>query len=114
MTKLNVSQQEDSHLWPHFLPDGKHVVYLARSTQRHANMLSVTSLDDGNAEALVSADAFAGYAPPGYLLILRGRALLAVPFDAKALRVIGEPIPIFEKVEKSADEAAVYASCSFF
>ena len=112
LTTLNVSQQEGSHLWPHFLPDGKHVVYLARSTQRHANMLNVTSLDGGNPEVLVSADAFAGYTPPGYLLILRGRALLAVPFDAKAIRVIGEPIPILENVEKSADEAAVYVSCS--
>ena len=31
------------------------------------------------------------YAPPGYLLFARDKTLVAQPFDAKALKITGEP-----------------------
>jgi hypothetical protein len=38
------------------------------------------------------------YAPPGYLLFTREGTLMAVPFDAKRLRVTGEAIQLPDQV----------------
>ncbi len=38
------------------------------------------------------------YAPPGYLLFVRDRTLVAQPFDAGALKTKGEPIPLAEQI----------------
>ena len=38
------------------------------------------------------------YAPPGYLLFARDKTLVAQPFDAKALKTTGEPVPLAEKI----------------
>jgi Tol biopolymer transport system component len=38
------------------------------------------------------------YAPPGYLLFLRDKTLVAQPFDAKGLKTTGEPVPLAEQV----------------
>ena len=38
------------------------------------------------------------YAPPGYLLFVRDKTLVAQPFDAKALKTTGEPMPLAEQI----------------
>ena len=52
---------------------------------------------DGD-EALAPAQTLVTYAPPGYLLFVRDRTLVAQPFDAKALKTTGEPIPLAEHI----------------
>jgi hypothetical protein len=38
------------------------------------------------------------YAPPGYLLFVRGKTLIAQGFDATRLELSGDAIPIAEQV----------------
>jgi dipeptidyl aminopeptidase/acylaminoacyl peptidase len=81
------------------LPDGRHYLYLALSGQQANNAIYVMSLDSPETRRLLSgAEAGATYAPPGYLLFLRGTTLMAQPFDAERLELTGEPHPIAENV----------------
>jgi Tol biopolymer transport system component len=102
VTTLDESRKETAHLWPYFLPDGRHFLYLARSAQRENTGIYVGALDSKETKFLVNADASAAYAPPGFLLFLRERTLMAQPFDATKLQLTGEPSPIAEQVGYNA------------
>ena len=45
LTKLDNSRHEDSHRWPQFLPDGRHFLYLARTSDRAGSEIRIASLD---------------------------------------------------------------------
>ena len=45
ITALNAERRENSHRWPHFLPDGRHFLFTARSDVKENNMIYVGSLD---------------------------------------------------------------------
>jgi Tol biopolymer transport system component len=98
ITTLDVTRNQTVHSWPHFLPDGRHFLYLARSTQRENSAIYVGSIDSNDSKLLVNADSSPAYAPPGYLLFMRERTLMAQPFDAGKLQLTGEPFPIAEQV----------------
>jgi serine/threonine protein kinase len=98
-TKLDDTRQESSHRWPQFLPDGRHFIYLTRRAALSESGINAGSLDSPQQVPVLDAASNAVYAPPGYLLFVRNSALVAQPFDAKLLRVTGDPIPIAEQVE---------------
>ncbi len=90
-----------SNRWPVFLPDGKHFLYLGGDlTAAGTNKLGIYLSELGSKEQqfLVQADSNALYAPPGYLLFLRGNTLMAQPFDAGSRKLRGEAFPIAESV----------------
>jgi len=97
-TTLDPSRREQNHVWPQFLPDGRHFVYLATSSQGVSIGINVGSLDSKETKRILEADSNGVYAAPGYLLFVRGGLLLAQPFDAKRLEITGEPIPVLEPV----------------
>ncbi len=96
-----VAENEIGHFWPHFLPDGRHFLYLAveRSADpvppRH---LYVASLDGGERRRLLSSVSRAVYAPPGILLYATEGVLVAHPFDPEARQLVGEPRPITDRL----------------
>jgi len=110
VTSLDRSRGDNTHRWPHFLPDGRHFLYLARSTLRENSGIYVGSLDSTAVTRLLNGESRAAYAHPGYLLFARDRALLAQPFDAAKLRPIGEPVQVVEDI--IYDRASSYASFS--
>ena len=82
---------KETHLWPHFLPDGRHFLYVrwhnpAMPLQR---AIHIGSLDgkDKTPRFLLAAHSNVAYASPGYLLFERDRTLFAQPFDAEHLQV---------------------------
>jgi tRNA A-37 threonylcarbamoyl transferase component Bud32 len=93
VTSLDESRQEISHRWPVFLPDGKHFLYLVQSSQSDNTGIFVGALDSKETTRLLSTIAAAAYAPPGYLLFMRERTLMAQAFDANKLQFTGEPFP---------------------
>ena len=98
ITTLDESRQETSHRWPFFLPDGRHFLYLARSSQIENTAIYVGSLESKETKRLISADSGVAYGPPGYLLFSREGTLMAQPFDADKLQVMGEASPVAERV----------------
>jgi len=58
----------------------------------------IGSLDSAETKLVAPAQTLVTYAPPGYLLFVRDRTLVAQPFDAKALKTTGEPVPLAEHI----------------
>src|SRR5262249_8779374 len=98
ITKLDESQLEVAHKYPQFLPDGKHFLYLAQNAQTENTSVNVGQLDSKEIKRIVNSRAKAAYAPPGYMLFLRDRTLMAQPFDANKLLLTGEAFPLAEQV----------------
>jgi eukaryotic-like serine/threonine-protein kinase len=88
-----------THRNPMFLPDGKHFLFI-----NHARMsigsgaLYAGSLDGGEPRLVAERASNPGYAH-GYLLFVRDGNLLAQHFDADALQVSGNPIPVAQQIE---------------
>jgi serine/threonine protein kinase len=98
ITTLDESRQEVSHKYPQFLPDGKHFLYLAQSTRAENIAVFVGALDAKETKLVLSTRAKAAYTPPGYMLFLRDRTLMAQVFDANKLQLTGEAFPVAEQV----------------
>lgn len=94
---VGAPHNEISYFWPRFLPDGKHFLYLARSSRGEDSGIYIGSLDSTESKLLVQSGAGAMYAL-GYLLFLRGGALMAQPFDPDKLQLSGEPSQVAEEV----------------
>jgi len=101
-TATRLLPREEAHRWPAFLPDGHHFVFLGDAAKTEDHFLRIGSLDSEDSRDLMGAVTNAVYAPPGYLLFVRGRSLLAQPFDAKHLRLTGEPVALAEALVESA------------
>ncbi|HEY3123954.1 MAG TPA: hypothetical protein VGK70_07790, partial [Thermoanaerobaculia bacterium] len=97
LTELVKEQNEGAHLFPEFLPDGRHVVFYVLGGEKDG--IVVTPLDSREKKLLIPHAWRAAYASPGFLLFLREETLMAQPFDAAHSRLSGEPVPIAEKAD---------------
>jgi Tol biopolymer transport system component len=112
VTKLDERHQESTHALPSFFPDGKHFVYLRRSSNAEFSGIYVGELgvqpEKQDAKPLLLNNTAAVYTPApdprdatrglGFLLFLRESTLMAQPFDAAARALKGEPRPIAEQI----------------
>ncbi|PYV30024.1 MAG: hypothetical protein DMG22_21630, partial [Acidobacteria bacterium] len=98
VTSIDHSRHELEHDWPEFLPDGRHFLYLADRSVAQDRWICAGSLESKETTCLVNVNSNGIYAPPGYLLFVRGGTLVAQPFDAKRLRITGEAFPVAESV----------------
>ncbi len=114
LTTPDSAQGEAAHLWPDFLPDGKHVLFTIwnGSTNWDQSRIALLSLDTGKWQILLEGGSFARYDPGGRLLYLRGDTLFAAPFDLKNLRVTGRPVQVVQGVLKELGTGAAYFSVS--
>ena len=96
--KPDPSRKETQVAWPAFLPDGKHFLYTAVGQKTEDSMFRIGSLGSSESRPVAPAQTLITYAPPGYLLFVRDKTLVAQRFDLKSLKTIGEPAPIAEKI----------------
>ena len=95
ISALDATRKEVAHRFPAFLPDGDHFLYAALPGRNGAFNVFASSLSHPSQVTLVGAMASAPvYAPPGYLLFARQGALVAQRFDASALALAGEAVPL--------------------
>jgi Tol biopolymer transport system component len=84
---------------PEALPGGRGLLLAIlgsfQTTQAH---IATMDLKTGKLQVIVPQGTNPRYVEPGFLLFGRSGAILAAPFDAKSLRLLGEPIPVVEKV----------------
>ena len=108
LTTQNASDNETTHRWPWFLPDGRHFIFLAGSTftprESSTNSIRLGSLDSKETKLLFRSHYQAMYAS-GYLLFLRQSSLMAQPFDEKRFELMGEAAPIAEQVREDTSIA---------
>ena len=96
--KVEASRAESQVGWPEFLPDGRHFLYMVSGQKPEESAYRIGALDQAESKLLAPAQTLVTYAPPGYLLFVRDKTLVAQPFDAKALKTTGEPIPLAEHI----------------
>jgi eukaryotic-like serine/threonine-protein kinase len=99
VTTLDISRQETAHLWPQFLPDGRHFLYLALGDSVEARGVYAGSIGSNERKLVLKSEYRAHFAPPGYLFFVRAGALMVQPFDINALELQGEPTQIAEGVQ---------------
>jgi tricorn protease-like protein len=114
-------REGENHFTPHFLPDGRHVLYLVIGGVRETTGVYVTSLDEGAQPVRLLPDVTTptrftpsdGVGANGHLLFVRDGTLMAQPFDAHMLRTTGEIFPVAEGVSQfsaSDNGALAYVS----
>ncbi len=112
VTTLNRERRENSHRWPQFLPDGKRILYLARSAAADHQGIYVGTPEANDwklllrtpANALVTqgpAEVAASPEPRSgqpFLLYMRGQTLTAQRLDLDRIELTGEPVPVADPV----------------
>ncbi len=98
VSALEKSRQETAHLFPQFLPDGKHFIFLANAQKPEDKAIYAGSLDSKETKRTVATGFKAMYVEPGYLLFVREDSLMAQPFNAASLELKGDPFPVAEKI----------------
>jgi serine/threonine protein kinase len=98
-----VSQKEEAHRWPNFLPDGRHFIFLGDAATTEDHHIRVGTLDSQESEILFPAISRIVYAPPGYLLYINQGALVTVPFNPNSLKVTGEISTVAERIAEVGD-----------
>ena len=97
-TALDTTRAETTHRYPHFLPDGRHFLYLARRAGAGAGenpTIYVAELGSNTRKALMEVASNIAYAS-GHLIYIRGGVLVAQRFDTGKLAVEGPAIPLVD------------------
>jgi eukaryotic-like serine/threonine-protein kinase len=106
VTALDTQHGEQGQGRPFFLPDGKHFLYVRLQAKPEASGVYIGSLDakpaDQEQKRFLASPAGAVYvasaAGRGYLLFLRGEALMAQPFDTGRLQLTGHAVQVADQV----------------
>ena len=101
---------ETGHHWPHFLPDGQRYLYLAWSPEAAKRTVFSGILGSKDKTRIVAAESKAVYSNPGYLLFRRENTVVAQPFDAKDLKLSGEPVRVADTVAFGANGQASFSA----
>jgi Tol biopolymer transport system component len=95
-SRLDRAAGESGHAWPCFLPDGRHFLFVAFT--KNGQRLKVGALDSWKTIDLGATEGRVEYTQPGYIVFPREGTLLAQRFDPRALKTLGDPVPVGEKV----------------
>ncbi len=110
VTKLDQSQAETSHRWPHFLPDGRHFLYFARG---RTSGIYVGSLQSQQRKLILPAEAQAIYSQAGgHLVWWREGYLLAQPFNATRMELSDSATQVADHVLFSEVQSVAIFSLS--
>jgi len=107
VTVLDASRVEDTHYWPQFLPDGRHLLYTNRSGKGELFGTYVASLDSkpeaqGRLQVVRTvSNAWYVTGDPGgrgFVLFARDRTLFAQRFDAANLKLEGDAFTVADDI----------------
>jgi Tol biopolymer transport system component len=100
VTSLDAARGDFAHLWPHFLPDGRHFLVVIAAAREPGIYLG--SLESGVMRRLIETPHIPGtavaYSPSGHLVYVQRGTLVAQPFDIVRFQVIDDPVRVAEDV----------------
>lgn len=89
--------ENERHLQPHFLPDGRHLLFVNRRAGE-PDRIEIVDRDTRERRSLIDG-AWPRYVASGHLLFTRDGAVWAVAFDEERLEIRGEPSPVLDDVD---------------
>ncbi len=105
LTRIDAPSFESMHASPHFLPDGKHFLYVAiiadpsaPEGRQLAGRLFAGKLGSNEKTLVGNMLARPWFVEPGTLVYVEDGTIKAVPFDAAALKITGEPVVLADGV----------------
>jgi Tol biopolymer transport system component len=104
------SEGDASHVSPHFLPEGRGLLFVSLpllSSLSEAN-IEVLDLESGE-QKLVYRGGFApSYLPTGHIAFVAEDTLFIAPFDLDRLEMTGTPVPAIDDIRYSSDGRVSY------
>jgi serine/threonine protein kinase len=112
LTIPDTSANERCHRWPHFLPDGRTVVFTI-GTRDYVDYYEDAAIDAVNIETgkrtgLIKGGSTATYSTTGHLVYTHSGTVYAVGFDADRLAVLRNAMPIVQGVDGDATTGAMH------
>jgi eukaryotic-like serine/threonine-protein kinase len=91
------SGNDQAHRWPHFLPDGRHFVFMGWADNMTTRAIQIGSLDGSAPRHLFDAQSGAVLAGDHFLYVVDTPArLMAWPFDTDTMQLRGKPFPLVQ------------------
>jgi len=106
-TPVTTAKVGSRHLYPEFLPDGKHFLYVIDQGKESDTGIYVAAIDRPMGKRLlpdISSTVFVPRSKSGksdHFLFLRGTDLMAQPFDAQRLNLAGDVFPIASRASRT-------------
>jgi serine/threonine protein kinase/Tol biopolymer transport system component len=107
-----LAEGETAQMWPEFLPDGNHYLYLSVSNRPNQQGIYVASLDSSERKFIVATNSNAAFVRSGQLLFMRGNVLMAQEFSLRKLTLGGEPRPVADHIDLAQNSAFPSANFS--
>ena len=99
LTTIDEAKGEAAHVFPYFLPDGRHLLFTLRMKDTAAApQFAVLDLQQRTYRTVGKSGINGKYVRSGHLTYVRDNTLFAVPFDLKTLAVSGSEVPVVEGV----------------
>jgi Tol biopolymer transport system component len=98
ISSADTASGESARLWPRFLPDGKHYLYLSWTAKPENRAIHIGLLDSKEVTPLFNAESMVAFADPGSIVFVREGTLLSQAFDPKRLKLLGDPVRIAEDI----------------
>ena len=111
LTTLDNEQGETSHTWPFIIPGREAVLFVIGSgTPLTTGQLAVLDLASGEVTRLGLSGVSPRYVPTGHLVYAaEDGSVRGAPFDATALEVTGNPVPLVEGIVVKPTGAANFS-----
>jgi Tol biopolymer transport system component len=100
-TPATIEERPDwTHRNPHFLPDGKRVLYFAgQSPGPDPGAIYGLDVSTGETAQVLAANSEGIFVEPGYVAFVREGNLMVQPMDRRTLKTTGEAVPLVEGVQ---------------
>ena len=112
VTRLDSGNGEVAHVWPQFLPDGRHFLYLAAGGAVNGAVY-VQELGSNRRSLVLKTPWRVSYAS-GYLLFVQQQKLYAQPFDLGRFGLHGEAATVVQRLNADLGERGVHAGTASF
>jgi eukaryotic-like serine/threonine-protein kinase len=101
---LDASRGEHALLWPQELPGSRGILVTVVRGEDFQDMakaeVAVIEPATGKRHVLIERSTFARFVPPGWLVFVRGGAVLVVRLDVSGLRIEGTPVAVREPIAR--------------
>jgi serine/threonine-protein kinase len=113
VTTPDPSHGEVSHRYPEFLPGGKAALFTTWKNPFRESQISLLILETGKHRVLLEGGYNEKFSPTGHIAYARIPRLMAAPFDLESLALLGQPVPILERVERDGFSLSLDGSLAY-